>query len=95
MEARRRDGHRRADIVDADLGHPEPERPRDDERGGAALHGVGGEVMAVAREAGHAEEQEAGLHRAVVVGQTGDLHVGRDLAEQVAQGHREQSMDEG
>ena len=53
--------------------------------------GVGGEVVAVAGEAGHAEEQEAGLHRAVVVGQAGDLHVGRALAEQVAQGHRPES----
>ena len=88
VEARRGDRHRGADVVDLHLGHAEAERPRDHERGRAALDGVGGEVVAVAGEAGHAEEQEAGLHHAVVVGQAGDLHVGRTLAEQVAQGHR-------
>ena len=77
----------RADVLDLHLGHAEPERPRDHERRRAALDRVGGEVVAVAGEAGHAEEQVAGLHRAVVVGQARDLHVGRALAEQVAQGH--------
>ena len=49
-----------ADVVDQHLGHAEAERPLDDERGGAARHRVGGEVVPVAGEAGHAEEQRAG-----------------------------------
>ena len=92
VEARRGDRHRRADVRDLHLGHAEAERPRDHQRRRPARDGVGGEVMAVAGEPGHAEEQVAGLHRAVVVGQAGDLHVGRTLAEQVAQGHRPGSL---
>ena len=41
-------------------GTPRSERPLADQRGGAALDGVGGEVVAVAREAGHAEEERPG-----------------------------------
>ena len=52
--------HRGADVVDEDLGHAEPERVLDDQRHGAARDRVGREVVAVAREAAHAEEQRAG-----------------------------------
>ena len=86
VEARGGGGHRGADVVDEHLGHAEAERPVDDERGGAALHGVGGEVVPVAGEAGDAEEQRPGLHRPVVEGQGGDVHVG-PVAEQLAQRH--------
>ena len=95
VEARRGHRHRGADVVHLHLGHAEAERARDHQRGGPALDGVGGEVMAVTGEAGHAEEQEPGLHETVVVGQAGDLQVGRTLAEQVAQGHRPGSLRAG
>ena len=86
VEARRGARHRGAHVVDEHLGDAEPERPRDDERRRAARDRVGGEVVPVAGEAGDAEEQRAGAHRAVVVGQGGDVHVG-PVAEQVAQRH--------
>ena len=86
--ARRRARHRGADVVDPHLGHAEPERPRDDQRGRAPRDRVRREVVPVAREAGHAEEQRAGRHGAVVVGQAGDLDVVRAIAEQLAQRHR-------
>ena len=86
VEARGGAGHRGAHVVDEHLGHAEAERALDDERGRAARHGVGGEVVPVAGEAGDAEEQRAGPHRPVVVGQGDDVHVG-PVAEQVAQRH--------
>ena len=75
VEARRGERHRGADVLDHDLRHAEPERPRDDERRRAARDGVGREVVAVAGEPRDAEEQRAGPHRAVVVRQAGDVHV--------------------
>ena len=78
--------HRGAHVLDLDLRHAGVDRPRDDQRRGAARHRVGREVVPVAREPGHAEEQGAGLHRAVVVGQAADLDR-RPIAEQVSDGH--------
>ena len=92
VEARGRVRHRRSHVLDLDLGHAEPERPADHERGRAARHRVRREVVAVAREAGDAEEQRAGLHHAVVVGEAGDLDVVRAVAEQLAQRHRCRSL---
>ena len=86
VEAGGRGGHRGAHVLDLDLRHAGVDRPRHDQRGGAARHRVGREVVAVAREPGHAEEQGAGLHRAVVVGQAADLDR-RPIAEQVSDGH--------
>ena len=94
-EARGGDRHRRTHVLAPHLGHAEPERARDDERRRPARDRVGREVVPVAGEAGHAEEQGAGLHRAVVVGQAGDLHAFGAFAEQVAQGHRDRSLRVG
>ena len=91
MEAGRGDGHRGAHVVDDHLGHAEAERALDDERGGAARHRVGGEVVPVAGEAGHAEEQRSRDDRAVVVGQGDDIHRG-PVAEQVAQRHARETL---
>ena len=64
VEARGGGRHRGADVVDDDLGHAEAERALDDERDRAARDRVGGEVVAVAREARDAEEQRARARRA-------------------------------
>ena len=88
VEARGGVGHGRAHVLDPDLGDAEAERAADDERGRPARDRVGREVMAVAREAGDAEEQRAWLHHAVVEGEAGDLDVVRAVAEQLAQRHR-------
>ena len=60
VQARGGGRHRGAHVVDDDLRHAEAERVVDDERGRAARDGVGGEVVAVAGEAAHAEEDRAG-----------------------------------
>ena len=86
MEARGGDRHRGAHVGDLNLRHAEAERPRDHERRRAARDGVGRELVAVAREAGHAEEQRSGLHRTVVVGEAADLDR-RPFAEQISDGH--------
>ena len=87
VEARGRGGHRRCARRRR---APRARRGRaaafDDERGGAALDRVGGEVVPVAGEARDAEEQRPGPHRPVVEGQGGDVHVG-PVAEQIAQRH--------
>jgi hypothetical protein len=85
--------HRRAHVLDDDLRHGEAERMVDDERDRPAGDRVGGEVVAVAREAAHAEEHGALRDPPVVVGQRGDLDVGGvgiggGSAEQLAQRHR-------
>ena len=61
VEARRDRCHRRARVGDDHLGDAEPQGPLDDQRGGAPPHRVAAEVVAVRLEAGHAEEQRAGL----------------------------------
>ena len=86
VEARGGDRHRGADVVDLDLGHAEAERPGDDERRRPARDRVGREVVAVAGEAGDAEEQGPGLHGTVVVGEAADLDR-RPIAEQLSDGH--------
>jgi hypothetical protein len=85
--------HRRADVADDDLGHPEAERALHDERGGAAGDGVGREVVTVAREPRHAEEDRSRAHRAVVVGQGGDLDRGSaGVGEDVPERHRQRRL---
>ena len=91
VEARRRRAHRRAHVGDDHLGHPEAERALADQRGGAALDGVGSEVVAVGLEPGHAEEERAGPDVRAAVVQAGDLHVGRVPAHQVAESHGPQA----
>ena len=86
VEARRGARHRGAHVVDSNLRHAQAERPLNDQRGGAARHRIRCEVVAVAGEPGHAEEQRPGHHRAVVVGEARHLHVG-PVAEQLAQRH--------
>ena len=86
VEARGGLRHRRAHVLDLHLRHAEPERPADDERRRATLDRVGREVVAVAGEAGDAEEQRPGLDLAVVEGEARDLDVGA-VAEQLAQRH--------
>ena len=80
--------HRRADVLHHDLGHPEAERPLHHQRRRAARDRVGREVVPVAGESRHAEEQRARLHRPVVERQARDAHVGGPFAQQLAQGHR-------
>ena len=87
VEASGRLRHRGAHVLDLDLRHAEPERPADHERRRATLDRVRREVVAVAGEAGDAEEQRPGLDLAVVVGEARDLDV-RAVAEQLAQRHR-------
>jgi hypothetical protein len=86
VHPRRRARHRGADVVDQHLGHAQPQRALDHQRGRAAGDRVAGEVVPVAGEAGHAEEQRSRLDRAVVVGEGDDVNVG-PVAEQFAQRH--------
>ena len=79
--------HRGAHVVDEDLGHAALQRALDDERHRAARDRVVGEVVAVAREARHAEEQRARRHEAVVVGERRDLDRGRVGADDLCQQH--------
>ena len=79
--------HRGAHVVDEDLGHGGAQRPLHDERHRAARDRVAGVVVAVAREARHAEEQRARRHEAVVVGERRDLDRGRVGADDVCQQH--------
>ena len=68
----------------------------DDERDRSARDGVGGELVAVAREAADAEEGGAGLHPAVAKRQRDDLDVrgvGGGVAEELAQRHPGRSLD--
>ena len=67
--------HRRADARHRDLRDAQVQRALDDQRHRAAGDRVGGEVVAVAGEPGHAEEQRPGLDGAVVVREAGDLDV--------------------
>ena len=87
VEGRRGAPHRGAHVGDQQLRHAQPQRPGDDERRGPAVDRVLGEVVPVAREAGHAEEERARHDRPVVVGEGGDLDV-RPVAEQLAQRHQ-------
>jgi hypothetical protein len=86
VEPRRGGRHRGAHVRHLHLGHAGPDRPRHHERRRSPRDRVGREVVPVARESGHAEEQGAGLHRAVVEGQAADLDR-RPIAEQVSDGH--------
>ena len=90
-KSRRRARHRGPHVVDEHLRHAEPERALDDQRRRAARHRVGGEVVAVAGEAGHAEEQRPRADRAVVVGEGDDVNVG-PVAEQFAQRHARETL---
>jgi hypothetical protein len=80
--------HRGAHVVDEDLGHVLAQRPLHDECHRAARDRVVGEVVAVAGEAGHAEEQRAGRDEPVVEGERGHLDrrcvAADDLSEQHA-----------
>ena len=69
VKARRDRGHRGPDRRNPHLGHPEVQRPFDDERSGSASDGVGREVMPIAGVAGDAEEERPFDDQAVVVGQ--------------------------
>ena len=91
VEASRGRSHRRADAVHVDLRNAEVQRALDDERGRAASDRLGGEVVAVAREPGDAEEQRPGRDRPVVVGEAGDLEfgcVGRSAGKHALAEHR-------
>ena len=79
VEADRRRAHRGARGGHQHLGHPEPERALDDERRRAARERLRGEVVPVALEARHAEEQAPRRDRAAVVGEARDLDRGRLL----------------
>ena len=76
------------------LGHAEPERARDDERRRPARDRVGSEVVPVAGEAGHAEEQGPGTDEPVIEGQARDDHVG-PVPEQLAERHAARSLRTG
>ena len=69
----RRLRHRAPRVGNDDLDDVELERPFDDQRDSAALHGVPGERMPIVPFAGHAEEKRSGLDGARVVGEVGDL----------------------
>jgi len=60
-------------------GNAEPEGALDHQRARSARDGVGREVVAVAREPGHAEEQRSRGDAAVVEREAGDLDVCLDL----------------
>src|SRR2546422_3979873 len=77
---RPRSSHERHD----DLRHAEAEGTLDDDRPSASLHGVLGEVVAIAVEAAHTEKEGAGRHLPVVIGEVHDLDRGR-VVEQVTQ----------
>jgi hypothetical protein len=62
-------GHRRANRRHDDLGHAEAELALHDQRDRATGDRLGGEGVAVAGVAGHAEEERPGLDPPVVVGE--------------------------
>ena len=59
----RREGHGAARVGDDELGHRQVERPLDEERDGAALDRVGGEVVAVGALAGTQTKSAPGSTR--------------------------------
>ena len=72
VDARRRRRHRRAHVVDErPPGTPSPSGRCTTSATAPRCDRVGREVVPVAREAGHAEEERAGPRDAVVVGQRG------------------------
>ncbi len=87
VEARRRRPHRRARVLDHDLRHAEPERPLADQRHRAALHGVGGVVVAVGLEAAHAEEERPGRDARARIRKPRDLDLRGPVAHQLSEGH--------
>ena len=90
VKGRRGRRHRRPDARHSDLWNAQIEGTLDDQRRGAPGDRVGRELMTVAGEPGHAEEQRSRGHAAVVVGETGDLDVPRgrwDLGDQLAKSH--------
>jgi len=76
VEARGHRSHRVAAAGHEHFGHRQPDRALDDQRGGAALDGLCGELVAVALKTAHAEEQVSGADHATVVGEPLDRHVG-------------------
>ena len=98
-EAARHRPHRRAHRGNKDLGHAQAQRPLHDKRDGAVRDRPRGEVVAVAAEAGDAEEQHAGPHRAAVVCEPGNLDVrsrlahGTDARDQLAKRHKSSPSD--
>ena len=79
--------HRGPDVVDHHLGHAQAERALAHQRGRAALHGVGGEIVAVDLEAGHTEEERPLGDALARVRQPRDLDLGSPITHQVSQGH--------
>ncbi len=79
--------HRGPDVVHHHLGHAQAERALAHQRGCAALHGVGGEVVAVDLEAGHTEEERPLGDALARVRQPRDLDLGGPITHQVSQGH--------
>ena len=65
-------GHGGARVGDGEFGDAELQRPLDDERDGAALDGLGREVVSVAAKAGHAEEERSRLRGAAVIRERAD-----------------------
>ena len=65
--------HRNPGVGHDELDDVELERSFNDQRDGAALHGIPGERMSVVPLAGDTEEKRAGLDGARVVGEVGDL----------------------
>jgi len=86
-DARHRDAH----VVDDHLRHAQAERALDDQRRGTARDRVGRELMPVAGEAGHAEEERPGPDEAVVEGEPGDVHRGQPFPCQHVELHGPQS----
>ncbi len=89
----RRDGrHRRAYVVDDDLGDAQAERSLNDERGGPLLDRLRREVMPVAGEPRDAEEEASRPDGARVVGERRHLDLGQRralaVAQEVPQQHR-------
>ena len=91
VEARRGERHRGPHVRHDDLGHAEPQRALDDQGDSPARDRVGGEVMPVAGEPGHAEEQGAFSDEPVVEGQARDDHIGA-VPEQLAERHASGSL---
>ena len=89
IEARRGRSHRSPDAVHADLGNAETERSLNDERDRSPGNRLGGELVAVAREAHDAEEQRPGPDRPGVGGEGCNLNLGgRRAVDDVLQEHR-------
>jgi len=77
VERCRRGGHRRSDARHLDLRHAETKGSFDHQRHRTPGDRIGREIVTITSEPRHAEEQRAGPHLAVVIGEIRDFEIPR------------------